>query len=137
MDVDLRMTVRKLLAELDGPRVEDSLCTLRDLPELLPLVVEAYGCESDGQRRELLIHCLWQFRDAAALPTLAAALCDPDDRVWKEALDSIVTLGGDATLRVLEEARDTPAKTPIEKIKRAWIDEAIGQIHGNRDSARA
>ena len=137
MDADLRRTVTELLAELDGPRTESALCALRNLPEALPSVAEAYAHESDGRRRELLIHCLWQFRDLAALPTLSAALRDPDDRVRKEALDGIVTLGGDAALRVLEEARDARAKARIEKSKRAWIDEAIRQIHRNRDSAPA
>jgi HEAT repeat protein len=134
VNVDLRRKVTGLLADLDDPRAENALCALRDLREALPLVAEAYGRESDGQRRESLIHCLWQFRDIAALPTLSVALRDPDDRVWKEALDGIVTLGGDAALGVLEEARDALRKEP--ETKRQWIEEAIGQIREDNESGQ-
>lgn len=132
MDVDLRTMVTKLLMELDGPRGEDAFCALRDVPEALPLVAEAFEHERDGARRESLIHCLWQFRDMKALPTLSAALHDADDRVWKEALDGIVTLGGDVALRVLEEARDSAGKDPTGKVKREWIEEAIRQVQEDR-----
>lgn len=136
VNTDLRRTVTKLLAELDGPGAESAFFALKDLPDALPLVAEAYERESDGGRRESLIHCLWQFRDSKALSTLSAALYDPDDRVWKEALDGIVTLGGDAALRVLEEARHLAAKNPTEEVRREWIEEAIRQIQGNYDSGR-
>ncbi len=132
----MRKTVIELLAELDGPRAESALCALRGLREALPLVAEAYGRESDGQRRESLVHCLWQFRDIAALPTLSAALRDPDDHVWKEALDGIVTLGGDAALGVLEEARDALGEESAAKTKRQWIEEAIGQIREDNESGQ-
>lgn len=134
MGADLRETVAGLLAQLDGPNAENALCDLRSLRGALPWVVEAYRCESDGPRRERLIHCLWQFRDIAALPTLSAALRDPDERVWKEALDGIVTVGGDATLRLLEEAHATGPRDERAKTRDRWIDEAITQIRGNSDS---
>ncbi len=137
VDTDLRRTVTKLLAELDGPRAENALCALRDLPEALPLIAEAYERECDGERREALIHCLWQFRDIRALPTLSAALHDPDDRIWKEDLDGIVTLTGEAALRVLEEARDTVAKHATEQVRRGWIEEAIQQVREDKDSGQA
>lgn len=105
---------------------QDALCSLTSLPsEALRFVAEAYHRETDGRRRQFLIQALWQFRDAAALSTLAAALKDPDDRVWKEALDGVVTVGGLAGLRVLEEARDD---LPGSRTKREWIDEAIAQV---------
>jgi hypothetical protein len=104
---DLKEVVAQLVAELDGPKGQDALCSLVNLPaEALRLVAEAFHRETSGLRRQSLVHALWQFRDAAALPTLAAALQDPDDRVWKEALDGIVTVAGPAGMRVLEEARD-------------------------------
>ena len=136
MDIDLRRTVTKLLAELGGPGAESAFFALKDLPEALPLVAEAYEYESDGGRRESLIHCLWQFRDTKALPTLSAALHDPDDRVWKEALDGIVTLGGEAGLQVLEKARDVAAQKPTERVRREWIEEAIRQVQEDKDSSQ-
>jgi len=136
VDADLTRTVAALLSQLDGPEAESALCALRSLREALPLVAAAYSRESDGRRRESLIHCLWQFRDVGALPTLSAALHDPNDHVWKEALDGIVTLGGDAAVRVLEEAHNIPAKSPTEKVKREWIEEAIRQLQGDKHSSQ-
>src|SRR5262245_52112746 len=50
---------------------------------------------------------------------LGGALQDADDRVWKEALDGLVTLGGVEAERVL---RDTRASLTGEKerAKREW-----------------
>lgn len=129
MSQDLRETVTRFLDELDGPKGEEALCSLTSLPsEALRFVAEAYHRETDGRRRQSLIHALWQFRDAAALATLSAALRDPDDRVWKEALDGIVTVGGPAGLRVLEEARSDLPGDRMSSTKREWIDEAIEQL---------
>ena len=122
-------TVTRLLGELGGPEAEDALCSLTSLPsEALRFVAEAYHRETDGRRRQFLIEALWQLRDAAGLPTLAAALKDPDDRVWKEALDGVVTLGGLAGLRVLEEAHDDVPASRAPSTQREWIDEAIAQV---------
>jgi len=130
---DLRETVAQLLADLDGPAAAGAVCALASLPEALPLVAEEFHREANGRRRESLVHCLWQFRDPAALPTLVAALADPDNRVWKEALDGIVTLGGDAALRVLEEARAAQPAGQESSVKQEWIDEAIDQLQESRD----
>jgi hypothetical protein len=121
---DLKDEVERLLSELHGPRSEDALCSLTGIPEALPLVEEAFTRASDGARRADIVHCMWQFRNPEALPTLALALHDADDRVWKESLDGLVTLGGAASLLVLEGElnRTVPA------VKREWIEEAIGQI---------
>src|SRR5688572_25450542 len=118
--------VAGLLLELNGSRREDALCALMAMPGSLPLVAGAYGRELDPDRRWAAIHCLWQYRDHAALPALSAALRDPDDRVWKEALDGLVTLGGPSAARALQEASTLLAESTRDaRAKRAWIDEAI------------
>ena len=71
---------------------------------------------------------LRQFRDAAALPALAAALRDPDGRVWKEALDGIVTLGGPPALEVLQAARAALETFTDAEVRQQWIDEAVEQV---------
>jgi hypothetical protein len=131
---DLREQVAQLTSELEGPGVEYALCGLTSLPpEAIPLVAEAYHRETKPRRRRWLIHALWQFRDSAALSTLAVALGDGDDQVWKEALDGVVTLGGADALRVLEEARDGLPSEGDSSVRRAWIDEAIQQVQEARD----
>lgn len=135
MTPDLREQVGRLLAALGSPAGENALCDLTRLPpEAVAFVAEAYHRETGRQRRQSLVHALWQFRDAAALPALAAALREQDEGVWKEALDGIVTIGGAAARRVLEEAR---ASLPVKRgsrVKREWIDEATGQVQEAKGS---
>lgn len=121
--------VAELLSELNGSQREDALCALMAMPGLLPVVAEAFRMETNPDRRWAAIHCLGQYRDDAALPTLSAALRDPDDRVWKEALDGLVTLGGSMAVRTLQDASIFLAENARDpRVKRAWIDEAIEQI---------
>jgi hypothetical protein len=132
---DLRAEVARLLAKLDGPAGEDVLCNLKSLPPgAIAFVAEAYHHETDHQRRQALVHALWQFRDATALPTLTAALREQDEAVWKEALDGIVTIGGEAALRVLEGVRDSLTVEQGSTVKREWIDEAIRQVQETQGS---
>ena len=121
----MRESIQELLAQLEGPKAENALCALQGLPGALAVVIEEFYRASDAHRREALVHCLGQFRDCAALPALADALADSADRVWKEALDAIVTLGGSGGREVLERAR---GKEPEHSMRREWIDEAIGQV---------
>ena len=80
----------------------------------------------------MLIHCLWQYRDRAAAPTLGSALWDADDQVWKEALDGLVTLGGVEAERVLLDTRDARVGDET-RVKGEWLEEAIEQLgEGNR-----
>jgi HEAT repeat protein len=129
----LREEVADLIAELDSPRGEDALCALTSSREALPFVAEAYHREPDAKRRQSVIHCLWQYRDVAVLPTLRMALRDADERVWKEALDGFVALGGGAVQRALEEERGALSQDAKAKVKREWIDEAIEQIQSSAD----
>src|SRR5262249_48557544 len=128
MNVSLQQEVAALIAKLDGPQIDNAICDLTSLEGALPFVAEAYYREPSARRRELLIHCLWQYGDRVALPTLAAALQDAEDGVWKEALDGLVTLGGDEATRVLHAARAALGEGGRARMKREWIDEAIEQI---------
>src|SRR5437879_2478385 len=79
------------LVELLHGRGDESAVALCNLTSLgvgaIPLVAAAYDRERRSKRRVAILHALWEFRDPAALPTLAAALRDSDECVWKEALD--------------------------------------------------
>jgi HEAT repeat protein len=94
----------------------------------LPFFIDAFGKEHNPERRHQLIEAIWQFRDAAALPTLCIALQDETPEVWKESLDGFVRIGGSAALDAL---RETKAAIPVihqTQIKHEWVDEAIEQI---------
>jgi HEAT repeat protein len=121
--------VTELVEQLHSHGGAGALCNLTSLGTVaIPLVTAAYDRETQPARRATLVHALWEFRDRAALPALAAALRDPDDRVWKEALDGIVTLGGTLALEVLQEARVAVETFPDAELRRQWIDEAAGAV---------
>jgi HEAT repeat protein len=94
----------------------------------LPYFIAAFNAESILEYRVFLLCVIWQFRDADALPTLAAALKDSCPEIWKEALDGFVTIGGDYARQILLTARQKLEEQPAEREKCEWIDEAIQQV---------
>jgi HEAT repeat protein len=94
----------------------------------LPYFVEAFEKETDPQDRARLIRIIWQFRDAAALPTLGTALGDPSEVVWKDALDGIVALGGKQAHEILQDAYTKLENQTSNREKLEWISEALAQI---------
>lgn len=124
--------IAELIAQLHGPQAKSAECTLTAMPETLPAVLEAYEREPDQRRRATLIHCLWEYRDNAVVPTLRKALLDGDQRVWREALDGFVALGGAKAEEALRETRDRLSGQPSAGAKRAWIDEALEQLGENK-----
>ena len=50
-------------------------------------------------------------------------VADAEARVWKEALDGLVAIGGSDALDAIRQARDRAKGKKAE-----WLDEAIGQI---------
>ncbi len=105
----------------DDPRMDYGICAI-------PYFISAFQKESDPTNRARLVRIIWQFRDAAAFATLAAALDDSSDDVWKDALDGLVTLGGDQALTILAKAREVLTANPTAQEKLSWIDEAADQI---------
>ena len=87
------------------------------------MLAEAFRSERESGLRQLLLRILWQTRSSDVLPLLVEGLQDEEQRVWKEALDGLVALGGPHALDALRTAR--PQTTGQ---KAAWIDEAIAQI---------
>jgi len=91
--------------------------------EILPRLEAQYLRESSPEHRAAIVHNIWERRHPASLALLACALSDPAEIVWQEALNGIVTLGGEEAKAVLRAALLTadPQKTE-------WINEAITQI---------
>jgi hypothetical protein len=98
------------------------------MPETLSAVIAAYEAESHPGRRAALIHWLWDDRDRSVIPTMQTALLEADECVWKETLDGLVALGGEAATLALREVRETPVGQPHGDVKRASVDESIEQI---------
>jgi len=62
-------------------------------PEILPLLVMAFAAEKDPKVRMTLVEVIGEHRVREAIPFLTRALDDDDHRVWKAALDALVTVG--------------------------------------------
>ncbi|WP_422932005.1 HEAT repeat domain-containing protein [Singulisphaera sp. PoT] len=104
--------------------VENAFHRLRALPhDALPAMQSAFANEADPEIRELILQAIGQHRQPSTIPFFAGALRDTDPRVWKEALDGLVTLASSEALLSLKSARD---REPDPEI-RAWIEEAIEQ----------
>jgi hypothetical protein len=95
---------------------------------LLPDLVKAFQSEADPKVRAFIVEVLWQQRDQRAIPALADALNDPDDRVWQEALNGLVTLASTESVEALKMARGGIFRTVGERDKfNTWLEEAIEQ----------
>ena len=114
------------LDRLEGSEAESAFHSLIEAPrEALPLLVEAYHQESCSSKQAAVVEVVCQFRDANTIPFLAAALHDGSDEIWKQALDGLVTMGGDPALEALRNEKNSLSAT-CEKA--GGIDEAIEQI---------
>lgn len=106
-------------------RCEDAFCLLSGAGQEITELVAAFRGESDGPCRAFLVEVIWQHRQQSAVPFLTEALSDPDDAVWRQALDGLVTLASPESLAALRIARESRDDT-----FREWIDEAIEQVEG-------
>jgi HEAT repeat protein len=118
------------IERLHGPNQEDAYFNLIEAhPSVLPMLIEAYRSESDTQVRAVLVEIIWQHREPHTLGFLTEALQDPNDRVWKSALDGLVTLGGPGPTDVLDVAMARAEQEGINKKDfLSWVAEASVQI---------
>jgi hypothetical protein len=97
--------------------------------DAIPLLIEAFGEEKNREIRAQIVHCVWQHRRPMVVAFLGALLLDPEEAVWREALDGLVAIGGPEAVRVLEEAKvRVPARQAGRSITIDWIDEALVQL---------
>jgi len=97
---------------------------------VIPLATNAFRTEEDATMREALVHIVWQQRCSEAVPLMAEAIHDTDPRVWKEAIDGLVTLALPESQIVLEKARSVrPNRSTGGKYSfLEWVDDALQQL---------
>jgi HEAT repeat protein len=96
---------------------------------IVPILIEACKTESDPGVRAELVEIIWQHRVPETVEFLSEALVDDAPEVWKNALDGLVALGGEAAINALESARNRGLSHRQGTAAQAeWIDEAIQQI---------
>ena len=104
-------------------------------PTALPYLQARFEQSSDAALRAELVEIAYQQRTAEALPLLAKALKDPSARVWKTALDGLVSLASDEAVQLLEEALRLPLARSDAEEYRAWVQEALDQARQARSVA--
>lgn len=116
--------IAEQVERLDDPSTDELFHSLIELPrDAIPLLQKAYGEQDSPQIRSRIVEVVWQYRDCSTLPFLADALNEDSDEIWKQALDGIVTIGGDKAVVILQAALNESASDD----KKAWIEEAIVQ----------
>ncbi len=91
--------------------------------EGLPILQQFAVSERDEEIRATLVEIIWQRRKPESVPFLGQMLTDPGKKVWKAAIDGLVTLGTEDALVALKTTRAKVSSNEIE-----YIDEAIDQI---------
>ena len=91
--------------------------------QALPILEQYAVSEQDEDVRAILVEAVWQYRRPESIPFLAQMLKDPSKKVWKAAIDGLVTFGTDDALLALKTAK---ARTSAKQLE--YIDEAIDQL---------
>jgi hypothetical protein len=127
--MDVRAAVTHYLAMLSDPDAPDPCRSLWEMGEVtLPYLVEAFERTQSREVQQRIGEVVCQLRAPAALPFLQELLNGSDSRLWKLALDGLVTLGGNPAIRNVVVETLVAARENANADKRAWIDEAIEQV---------
>lgn len=96
--------------------------------DVLPELMAVFRNEQDIRVRELLVEVIWEYRERSVIPFLGEALSDNEPRIWRQALNGLVTLALPASLDVLRaaRARQLPTQCETEEFRR-WLEETIEQ----------
>jgi hypothetical protein len=99
----------------------------------VPMLIDAYYAETSIELQADLVEIVWKHRLPETLDFLSAALRHDDPRIWKNALDGMVAIGGQTSIMRLETERSRLFAAPQDfKTRLEWIDEAIQQIVKNK-----
>lgn len=133
---NLEEAVAYYLRLLRAGKAEDAFFGLLDLrPAALPQLLMEISNPLNRSIVRGILEILWQFRDPRAIDYLGQALSHSDARVWKEALNGLVAIGGAESLRTLRETRDhIDSHGPSANgLTLEWLDEAMEQVVASPD----
>ncbi len=127
-----QVKVLELLKDACGGS-EDAFHSLLEHPdEIEPILESAFATESSPRERAAIVEVMWQRRNPASVHALERALGDSDEVVWKEALNGLVTLASEESLKALRSAESRVAgleRTPALNLQ--WLKEAIDQVEAS------
>jgi hypothetical protein len=96
---------------------------------IIPKLIEAFRNEAIPDIRAELVKIIWNHRQTTTMQFLVEALYDKSPKVWKNALDGLVTLATPETLQPLKASltRQFATKSEADDFRK-WVEEAIQQI---------
>ena len=116
---------------------DDAFHGLLEMDRDFPLeLMEAYRSERHLEVREFLLQVIREYRDRSVVPLLQEALRDPQQRIWRQALDGLVALACPTALDALRasRARVFTDQREAEDFRR-WLEEAIEQMESRAAGA--
>ncbi len=129
---DIQQLAAFYIKRLGGPENDNARqCLIEADHSIITYLIDAFHAEKNAAMRGGLVEIVWQHRVSQPLVMdfLAEALNDQQSEVWKNALDGLVSLGGDTSIQILELCKkqiSSERNTNPEKLE--WIDEALQQI---------
>jgi HEAT repeat protein len=96
-------------------------------PDALPEIMSAVRNEKDTTVRAKLIEALWRQPDPSLVPFLIEQLNDPNEIVWKEALNGLVTVANEDARKAVKAALKKLGRKG-EPMRVEWYNEALEQI---------
>lgn len=92
---------------------------------IVHLLIKAYHQENDIDIKAQLIEIAWNsHKNTETLEFLMQVVRNENPIIWKTALDGLVSIGGNETLRSLKTLK---IECEADHIKSQWIVEAINQ----------
>jgi hypothetical protein len=112
---------------------ENAYFALIEAPRtILPLLAAAFRTETDPVKRSTILEVIWQHRDPSMIPLLGEALHDLSPKVWKQALDGLVTIGGPQSIATIEVACSSLSGQDADaQQRRGFQEEALAQLRGS------
>lgn len=123
---DVTDVANHCITRLDASDDESAWHAIRELgADALPHLASRFRTSSNTRLRATLVELAWQTRSTEAFPLLAEALAESEPTIWRQALDGLVTLGGEHARAILHDGR-----VSANSEKASWIDEALDQARG-------
>ena len=124
--MDTQKYISAEVEKLASPFAEHACCNLWTMTSaIIPQLTEAFWAERNPEIRANLIYVVWKFREKSTAPFLIEAMDDVHDQVWMNALDGLISIGGEDVTKRLIEFMTT---LNPDDIRGAWVMEAIEQI---------
>lgn len=103
-------------------------CLIEMSHDALPELEKAYHASKKSGHRVFLLNVIWEYRQQSTISILCTALYDQEPEIWRTAMDGLVALASQSSLRALESARTRQfTNSRDQQCFQQWLEEAIEQ----------